>query len=198
MAQAHRGVTSKPNRRGFTVVELVVVIAVIATVSAVAIPRFASASARSRLEAASSRIVQDIGLVAASASAIGADRQIVFNAPSDEYVMMGVAGRGRFANRTVKMGTAPYNTNIVSAVFEGAPLLTCNGFGLSETDGTIDLAVGRYGKRILITGGTTTIRVRSFELNASGDGDVMPSVRQVTSDVSIDSGRADAGMVQSR
>lgn len=177
-------------RRGFTLVELAVVIAVLAVVSAVAIPRFASASARSRLDAAAARVVQDIAITASSAQAVGADRQLVFDSSTDEYLLVGVRTRGGGMFRSVKLGDPPYETNVVSATFDGAPLLTLNGYGVPETAGTIDLAVGRYAKRILLNAGTSAVQVRSLELADDTSGDVMPSVTRDTDEGTVDIGNA--------
>lgn len=191
MAPEHRGATSKPARRGFSLIELVVVVIVIAIASAVAVPRFASASARSRVDAATGKLIQDLGIVASSAQAVGADRQIVFDPTSETYVMMGVPGRGRLTHRTMRLGDPPYDANLVSASFDGAPLLSFNGYGLAETDGQIDLAVGVHSRRIILTGGSASLAVRSAELTAPATGSTLPSVRQVTGQRTIDANAAE-------
>ncbi|MEO1535168.1 MAG: prepilin-type N-terminal cleavage/methylation domain-containing protein [Planctomycetota bacterium] len=186
MTALHAGIASKPVGRGFTLVELAVVIAVLAVVAAVAVPRFASASARSRLDAAAARVTNDIALLSATAQAASTDRQAVFDSFSDQYVLLGVRDRGRMLNRGVNLGTAPFETNLVSATFDGSPLLTMNGYGVAETSGTINLAVGSFGKRIVLLAGSSSVQVRTMELNSPATGDVMPSVRRVSSDVTID------------
>ncbi len=187
MAQ-RSGTRSSLSRRGFTLVELAVVIAVLAVISAVAIPRFASASARSRLDAAAARVVQDIAVSAASAQAMGSDRQMVFDAPTDQYLLVGVRTRGGGTFRSVRLGDPPYETNIVSATFEGSPLLRLSGYGVPETTGTINLAVGRQGKRIVLNAGTAAVQVRSLDLSDDATGDVLPSVTR-----DVDAGTIDIG-----
>jgi prepilin-type N-terminal cleavage/methylation domain-containing protein len=130
------GTSSDPGRRGFTLVELAVVVALLAVIAAVAVPRFASASARARLDAATARVVNDISITAASARAAGASRQIVFSAGTDEYLMIGVPSRGAFTNRQVQLAGQPYDTNLVSASFDGSPLLAMNGYGVADFGGS--------------------------------------------------------------
>ncbi len=187
---ARLGATSSrgglPRSTGFTLVELVIVIAVLAVISAVAIPRFASASARSRLDAAALRVVQDIGIASSSAAAAGANRQLVFEPLSDQYAVVGVRTRGGGFFRSVKLGDPPYEVNVVSATFGGSPLLVLNGHGVSESDGTINLAVGRYGKRILLAEGTASVQIRSLDLASDGNSDVMPGVTRDSDEGTVD------------
>lgn len=180
------GMSSEPTRAGFTLVELAVVVALLAVVAAIAAPRFASASARARLDAASSRVVNDISITAASARAASASRQMVFNTLEDQYVMMGVPSRGAFVNRSVRLSGQPYETNLVSASFDGSPLLSMNGYGLAEFSGAINLAVGKLGRRIVLLKGGSSVQVEALELNADASGDVMPGIRRVTSQVTLD------------
>ncbi|MEM1072498.1 MAG: prepilin-type N-terminal cleavage/methylation domain-containing protein [Planctomycetota bacterium] len=174
--------------RGFTLVELVIVVAVIAVIAAIAVPRFSVAQVRSKLDAAASRVVNDIGISSNTARADGSARQIVYDPFSDAYVMMGVRSRGGVLNRMVELRGPPYDTNIVSATFDGLPMLVVNGHGLVEGSGVISLGVGSLGKRIVVTSGSSSVRVDSLELNDIADGNVLPSVRVVTGQVTVDIG----------
>ncbi|MEO0630422.1 MAG: hypothetical protein AAFY46_06805, partial [Planctomycetota bacterium] len=132
------------------------------------------------------QVTNDIALLAATAQAASTDRQAVFDSFSDQYVLLGVRDRGRMLNRSVNLGTAPFETNLVNASFDGSPLLTMNGYGVAETSGTINLAVGSFGKRIVLLAGSSSVQVRTMELNSPATGDVMPSVRRVSGDETID------------
>ncbi|MEO1715866.1 MAG: hypothetical protein AAFR76_02030, partial [Planctomycetota bacterium] len=54
--------------------------------------------------------------------------------------------------------------------------------------GVISLGAGSLGKRIVVTSGSSSVRVDSLELNDIADGNVLPSVRVVTGQVTVDIG----------
>ncbi|MEL6497780.1 MAG: prepilin-type N-terminal cleavage/methylation domain-containing protein [Planctomycetota bacterium] len=188
MAQRSGTHSDRDLRAAFTLVELIVVIAIVAVIAAIAIPRFSLASVRSRLDAAASRVVSDIAISSSTARADGSVRQVIFDSFSDTYIMMGVPSRGGLPNRMVELRGPPYETNIVSSSFDGLPLLGLNGYGLFETDGVINLGAGALAKRIVVTRGSSSVRVESMELNDVADGDVLPSVRVVADQVTLDIG----------
>jgi prepilin-type N-terminal cleavage/methylation domain-containing protein len=164
------------NRRGFTLIDLAVTVAVLAVVAAIALPRFGSASARYKLEAASTRIVSDLSLASVHASAQAETRTIVFDTARDEYRMIGIDSRGGSASRWVDLGGEPFTANLVTADFESQPRLDISGHGLAESDGLIVVAVGRRAKRITVTEGSSAITVELLDLGSPADSDVLPPV----------------------
>jgi hypothetical protein len=54
----------------------------------------------------------------------------------------------------------------------------------------INLAVGKLGRRIVLLKGGSSVQVDALELNSEASGDVMPSVRRVTSQVTHDAATA--------
>ncbi|MEL7240264.1 MAG: prepilin-type N-terminal cleavage/methylation domain-containing protein [Planctomycetota bacterium] len=190
----HPGIRS--SGRGFTLVETAVVVVIVAVLAAVAIPSFAGASARSRVDAAAARIVQDIGVASATAAASSSPRMIIFSAAQDAYVLAGVKSGSSSLHRQVDLGGPPYNTNIVSASFESAAFLTLNGFGVAGSGGVIDIAVGTNARRIRLTGGSSALEVRSMELTRKADTDVLPSIRRVLSAVTVDVMSAEAAALR--
>lgn len=173
--------------RGFTLVELIITAAIIAVVAAVAVPQFAAASTGYRLDLATQRVISDLSIVGAAASAGGRTRSIVFDPPSDTYVMMGLSSRGEAPNRWERLSDAPYNVDLVSATFTDAVMLQINGHGLAQTDGVIVVATGLEAKRINITAGSPTIGIDSLELSSPpATGATTITVRQVAGSQRVD------------
>ncbi|MGP1272664.1 MAG: prepilin-type N-terminal cleavage/methylation domain-containing protein [Phycisphaerales bacterium] len=150
---------------GFTLIELIVTAAIIAVVAAVAVPQFAAASARYRLDLATQRVLSDLSIVAGAASAAGTSRSVVFDAPSDSYIMLGIASQGRAFNRWVDLGPEPFKTDLVSATFTDAVMLKMSGHGVAENDGLIIIASGLEAKRITLTQGSPTIGIETLTIS---------------------------------
>ena len=131
----------------FSLVELVLVTAIVATVAAVAVPRYANSLARYRVDAAARRVVVDLELAAAQARTTSTGLTINFNTVTNQYQIPGldqVLGGlpGGVTDYTVLLNKAPYHANLVSAAFAASPSVTFNGFGEANANGTVVVTVG--------------------------------------------------------
>ena len=82
-----RGSTAGNDRAAFTLVELVICLAILATAAAIAVPRYAASLARYRAELAAKRIVNDLELVRNRARAQGTYESAYFYTSGDYYRM---------------------------------------------------------------------------------------------------------------
>ncbi len=135
---------------GFSSIELLLVLAITATLSLIALPRFATARDAYHADAAANRLLAD--LTAARAMARTEDRLVVvkFDPGGDHYVFDNEPDPDRPGKEyAVDLGLAPYNADLVGATFDGAN----------------DVAFDRYGAAVSVPGskalgepGTITLR----------------------------------------
>ncbi|MGD9689889.1 MAG: Tfp pilus assembly protein FimT/FimU [Phycisphaerales bacterium] len=143
-----------PSRRrsAFTLVELVLVLSVLAIASAVAVPRYAHAIQRYRLDAAAKRIAADLEYVGAYARAQSAGHSVTFDIPTCGYTSTAApTGPDRHkASMKISLGGEPYRVALISASFGGSSTATFNGFGTPAAGGSVLIGAGKEGRRITL------------------------------------------------
>jgi len=146
-----------PGRRAFSLVEMLLVLVIMAVMAAVAIPRFSSAEARHRVEAAARRVAADLDLARQRARAAGANRSVIFNPGAARYRLPGVAHPDRPGSPddyTVELGQAPYGAAITAVDFGGDAAIVFDGFGTPDSGGSVTIRVGRYAQTVTVDAGT--------------------------------------------
>jgi prepilin-type N-terminal cleavage/methylation domain-containing protein len=139
------------DRRGFSLVELVLVLAIMAIVSALAVPRYYSSVARYRADAAARRIASDLELAQSRAYSRNATQSALFSIGSSSYQIDGMADPYHPSQPyTVRLGESPYFARLKSVNFAGSNTLSFDGYGQPASAGTIVLAVGMEQRTITI------------------------------------------------
>jgi prepilin-type N-terminal cleavage/methylation domain-containing protein len=153
-----------PNARpAFTLIELTVVIVLIAILSAIAIPRYAGAVNRYRVEMAAKRVTADFALARNAARASGLGQTVNFGTPANGYTMPGLAATdGRAGDYTVTLTDEPYKVSLGSAAFGASPVTSVqfNRYGYPTAAGTVVVTSGGYSKTIYLDGTTGRTEVR--------------------------------------
>ncbi|MBY0313306.1 MAG: prepilin-type N-terminal cleavage/methylation domain-containing protein [Phycisphaerales bacterium] len=146
---------------GFTLVELVVVLAIIALGSSIALFRFSSSATRYRLELAAARLKQDLELIQMRAMSSGAARTIRFDRPGSTYVLVGEPGlKARSADYTIALAEEPYRVTMSSVVVgDGRSVLVFDGWGQPTEDLSVTLNAGELRRVITVdrSGGTVVV-----------------------------------------
>lgn len=136
---------------GFTLLDLMMAMAVIAIVAAIATPRYANALTRYRAEAAARRIIADIGLAQQTAKTTSSSRTIIFDTTKHAYSISNVrALDGQSMTYVVALREPPYLARIASVDMDGDAKLTFDGFGIPDSGGFVIVQAGDYQYTVVV------------------------------------------------
>ena len=149
------------SHRAFSLVELLVVMAVIGIMLAIAVPRYAVSATRYRLDAAARRIVSDLSLAQSRARATSKSQPVLFSVAAGTYQMTGMAALDRSSgDYAVTLAGDPYRVTLVSADFGGQASVTFDGYGSPTRGGTIVIQAGGAQRTITVDASTGKAAVR--------------------------------------
>jgi len=136
---------------GFSLLEVVLVIAIIVVVAAIAAPRFGTARGRYQADLAARRIIADLGRAQSTAKAGSTNCTVGFYTATETYVLEGVPSLdGGAGNCTVDLTVQPYEADLVSADFGGNAKVAFDGWGLPSAGGTVVITVGSEQRAVVL------------------------------------------------
>ncbi len=132
-------------------VEVVLVIVIIATLAAVAVPRFSNTLARQRVEAAARRIVADLALAQRRARTTNASQTVRFTLGTHEYTLIGMPHPDHPSSAyEVLLSEEPYRASIVSADFGEDLEIIFDVFGVPDSSGSVVISVGNHVRTVTV------------------------------------------------
>lgn len=143
-------------RPGFSLVELATVVAIMAILAAIAMPRMAAAAARRNLDAAVQRLVADLRHAQQHALASSANVSVTFNTDSESYSVDAPDPISGAASYVVDLSAGSTNADLLSTTLP-AGVATFDANGLCATSGSIRLSVGGFRRVVTITAGSLAI-----------------------------------------
>jgi type II secretory pathway pseudopilin PulG len=118
---------------------------IIGLLSAIAVPRFATASARYRAAVAARRVAADLNAARASARALGTAQRVQFSSYETAYDILGTATPdGGTVSVRVDLTREPYRVAIEPDDL-GSAAVIYNGFGRPDRGGRLTLRSGIAG-----------------------------------------------------
>ena len=129
--------------RGVSLLELVLVLAIMGVLAAIAVPRFASANIRYRLDLAARRVKTDLATAQRLARITSASRCVYFYPSAGAYRLpeMRHPDDSRLVYQ-VELADDPYDVSIVSADFDGDGNIVFDGYGRPDSGGSVTLRAG--------------------------------------------------------
>ncbi len=142
---------SDRRRAAFSLVELALTMVIVGLIAAIAVPRYADAQARYRVDAAAQRVIADLAFAQSRAKTRSKAITATFDPAAETMIITGVAGNdNRDADYLTDFADTPYTADLVSADFAGNPTLTYTGYGTPISGGTIVLAAGNNTRTITV------------------------------------------------
>jgi len=138
------------SRQAFTLIEIVLVLAIMGIIAAIAAPRYATAISRFHVDSAAKRLVRDLALARERARSRGVATRVTFTLASDTYQLAGLPGLDGSPNYSVNVADEPYKASLISADFGGSAWVVFDGYGVPNSGGTVVLDSGGYVKTVTI------------------------------------------------
>lgn len=148
--------------RGLSLIELVMVVAIVGIVWVIAIPRYGAAQDRYRADGAAQRIMLDLTRAQAEARATSSSRELLYSPSSHSYLIREAGNKPAYVN--VKLGEAPFQADLKAATLGGDTAIVFNGLGVPDSGGSIVLQVGRQVRTITVSPGTGAASVQALIL----------------------------------
>lgn len=146
--------------RGFSVVELVLTIAIIGALALIAVPRYASSEERYRAESAANRVIADLLAAQETAKATSSDQRVRFSIGGSKYYLsftrsatvsgLAVGSVANAESVEVDLAAEPYRAKVVGASINGYAGIVFDPYGMPSGGGTILLRVGSLAARVVV------------------------------------------------
>ena len=129
--------------RGFTLVELVIVLFIFSILATAAAPTYRDALGRFRADATAKRIAADLEMARRQAKRSSADQTVEFYVAEDRYVFPNMADLDHPGqDYEVHVDDRAYGAILVSVDFNGASDVTFNMYGQPDNAGTVAIQSG--------------------------------------------------------
>ncbi len=124
-------------------IEMVIVLAIVGTLAAMVVPRFAGSIARQRINASARRVVRDLALARQRAIELGTPQTVSFVVAQDKYTLVGLSDLDhKVGDYTVTLSEEPYRADLFSASFGADANVVFDLYGVPDSGGTVVLKVG--------------------------------------------------------
>lgn len=136
-------------QRGFTMIELVIVLIILAMLAGIGVPRMANAIAHHRADTAAQRIAADLEYARHRAVHTSIPQTVAFN---DKGCVIEGASSLESSTQTYRTDLTrdPYGARIVTADFDGDQEVSFDIYGHPDSDGVVVIQVGSWQQTITL------------------------------------------------
>lgn len=146
---------------GFSLLEVVLVVAILATFAAMALPRYGRALARHRADLAARRVVSDLVQAQAYAQTTSSACTVSFSAATAQYDLIGVPSfDGNSGDYRVDLFLDPYEAVLVSVDLGGDSQVVFDGWGMPDSGGTIVVSSGTEQRTVVVDGSSGQVTIQ--------------------------------------
>lgn len=147
-------------RRGFTLVELVIVVLIIGILTGVAAPKFVSSLKWAQANAAVLRVKADLNLARQTAISQSKEQEVQFTVNSTVYTLPGIADPDHPAlnDYTVNLAEGTYRAVVTAATFGAGTTLEFDHYGQAN-GGSVTISAGGVTKEISVDATTGAVTI---------------------------------------
>lgn len=152
--------------RGFSLVELVIVMAIIATVAAIALPRYQLATARYRAQGAARRIAADIEALRQDAVSRSLGQRCRVRNLTTYQLTDNTAGWGAASVRSIDLSAEPYRCRFTAFDVGNDGELVFNGYGVPDGSASFTVSSGAVVAQVSVDAQTGAVSTRILSISA--------------------------------
>lgn len=142
---------------GFTLIEVTLVVAIIAVMAAMALPRMAAATDRRRADLIARKVAADLTWVQAAARARCTTATLTVDATGKSYTMAGMTDASRVVSGlTVTFNDAPFSGKVTPA----STVVSFNSSGIPSASVTLTCTSGSASRNVVLTRPSGAITVQ--------------------------------------
>ncbi len=137
--------------RAFSITEVVLVLAIMAILAGIALPRFGNAMVRQRADGLARRIAADLELARGHAMKTGASQTCRFTLADNRYTLVGMPDRDDPASEySVLVAASPHNGSLASLDLGGDGEIVFDMYGMPDSAGSVSIRVGDEYRTVTI------------------------------------------------
>jgi prepilin-type N-terminal cleavage/methylation domain-containing protein len=146
--------------RGFTLVELVIVVLIIGILTGVAAPKFVGSLRRAQADAAALRLKADLNLARQTAISRSATQNVQFTVNSAVYTLPGIADPDHpAATYSVDLSDETYRATVTAASFGAGAILQFDRYGQAMNGGSVTISASGITKTIAIDAASGAVSI---------------------------------------
>ena len=155
------GLDMERRARGFSLIELVIVAAILAIWAGIAVPRVANTLDRHRADAVARRVVRDLKYAQTRARITSSRQTVAFNCAQGGYELVGLADTD-YAGHTykIKLSDEPYRAELVQVSFAGSAQVVFDAYGSPGSGGSVVMRVGSHQRTVVVDGQTGQVNLQ--------------------------------------